>query len=130
MIRVWSSRAAAVLAAVMLSGVPAVAAQLANSSAAACCCPGGGHGKQCPMKKPGAGTKNPCSDQGDHRDCSTMSGPCAPFAPSTPPPRADEFTICKWPEAPRLASPPHDVEVPDLRGDVPPPPEIPPPSRA
>jgi hypothetical protein len=133
MIAAWWSRAAAVLAAVMLSGVPAVAAQLAKSSAASCCCPGGGHGKQCPMKKPGQSTKAPCHDAGDHGggECSTLSGPCdAPFAPNTPPPRADEFTILQWPEVARLASPPHDVEVPHLRGDAPPPPEIPPPRRA
>ena len=131
MIRRALSRAAALFAAFMLSGVPAVAAQIAAPSAPACCCPGGGHGRQCPMKKPGA--KTPChgspGSPGD--DCPTLAGPCGvPFAQTTPPPRADEFTLLQWPPLQRPPTVSFEVEVAALSGDVPPLPETPPPKRA
>jgi hypothetical protein len=136
MIRRWFSRAAAVLAAVMLSGLPAVAAQV-TSPIASCCCPAGhGHGAQCPMKKPASSTKKPCHDSPDSRGddgagCPTLGGPCAaPFAQNTPPPRVDDFTILQWAPLTRLPSTTIDVQVPALSGEVPPPPEIPPPERA
>jgi hypothetical protein len=135
MIRRWLSRAAAVLAAVMLSGVPAVAAQLTNINASSCCC-GGGHGAQCPMKRPGSAPKKPCHDsspdsKGEEEDCCPTISPCAaPFAPATPPPRADDFTLFQLPAKPRPPSSTIDADIPALRGDVPPLPETPPPKRA
>jgi len=134
MIRLVVSRAAALLAAIMLSGVPAVAAQL-TTAVASCCCPGGHGGRrQCPMKSPGA---RPChdspADSGHDRGdcCPKITGPCTtPFTATMPPPRADEFTILRSPQMPRPPASAAAREIPDLRGDFPPLPETPPPRRA
>jgi hypothetical protein len=133
--RFWS-RAAALLAAVMLSGVPAVAAQV-TSTIASCCCPAEhGRGAQCPMKKAATAPKKPChgsssDSRGDDGDgCPTLSSCSIPFAPTTPPPRAEVFTLLQWPPIPRPQTTSTDFAIPALQGGVLAPPETPPPRHA